>query len=453
MKVAILGAGYVGLVTGACLADFGHRVTCIDTNAERVKRLKDGEIPIYEPGLDAVVANNLKLGNLQFDTSIDAVAGCDVVFIAVGTPTERGGTKADLSQVFGAAAEIAKKIDDGTVVVCKSTVPVGTTREVGRRIRAVRPDLRFEVASNPEFLREGSAIEDFKRPDRIVVGVESELAREALYAIYRPLSLNETPILFTGLETAELTKYAANAFLATKITFINEIADLCERVGANVQDVARGMGMDKRIGSKFLHAGAGYGGSCFPKDTLALVQTGRDADSPLSIVEAVIAANEARKVGLAERVVAEMGGSAAGRTVAVLGLTFKPNTDDMRDAPSLVMIPALKAHGATVRVHDPKGMPNARALIEGVEWCETPADAVRDADAIVITTEWDIYRAMDLEALRRSMRGDLFFDFRNIYKPREVSRFGYRYFSIGRGDEPGAAGDEGRGAAISAIAS
>jgi UDPglucose 6-dehydrogenase len=453
MKVAILGAGYVGLVTGACLADFGHRVTCIDTNADRVKRLLEGEIPIYEPGLDAVVANNIKLGNLRFDTSIDAVAGCDVVFIAVGTPTERGGTKADLSQVFGAAGEIAKKIDDGTVVVCKSTVPVGTTREVGRRIRAARPDLRFEVASNPEFLREGSAIEDFKRPDRIIVGVESELAREALYGIYRPLSLNETPILFTGLETAELTKYAANAFLATKITFINEIADLCERVGANVQDVARGMGMDKRIGSKFLHAGAGYGGSCFPKDTLALVTTGRDAQSPLSIVEAVIAANDARKAGLAERVVAEMGGTAKGRSIAVLGLTFKPNTDDMRDAPSLVMIPALKAHGATVRVHDPKGMPNARGLIEGVEWCESPFEAARDADAIVITTEWDIYRAMDLKALRETMRGDLFFDFRNIYKPREVARFGYRYFSIGRGDEPEAAADEGGAPAIGAIAS
>ena len=453
MKVAILGAGYVGLVTGACLADFGHRVTCIDTNAERVGRLKAGEIPIYEPGLDAIVASNLKIGNLHFDTSIDAVAGCDVVFIAVGTPTERGGTKADLSQVYGAAAEIAKNIDDGTVVVCKSTVPVGTTREVGRRIRALRPDLRFEVASNPEFLREGSAIEDFKRPDRIVVGVESDIAREALYEIYRPLSLNETPILFTGLETAELTKYAANAFLATKITFINEIADLCERVGANVQDVARGMGMDRRIGSKFLHAGAGYGGSCFPKDTLALVEIGRDADAPLSIVEAVIAANEARKVGLAERVIAEMGGSAEGRTVAVLGLTFKPNTDDMRDAPSLVMVPALKAHGATVRVHDPKGMPNARSLIDGVEWCESPFEAARGADAIVITTEWDIYRAMDLAQLRATMRGDLFFDFRNIYKAREVTRFGFRYFGIGRGDEQVAPDDAGRAAPIRLVGS
>jgi UDPglucose 6-dehydrogenase len=435
MKVAILGAGYVGLVSGACLADFGHRVICIDTDAERVKRLEAGQIPIYEPGLDVIVAGNLENGNLRFGTDLALVAGCDAVFIAVGTPTERGGTKADLSQVYGAAAAIAREIDDGTVVVCKSTVPVGTTREVGRRIRAARPGLRFEVASNPEFLREGSAIEDFKRPDRIIVGVDSERAREVLYEIYRPLSLNETPMLFTGLETAELTKYAANAFLATKITFINEIADLCERVGANVQDVARGMGMDRRIGSKFLHAGAGYGGSCFPKDTLALVETGREAESPLSIVEAVIAANDARKAALAERVVAEMGGTAAGRTVAVLGLTFKPNTDDMRDAPSLVLVPALQAHGASVRVHDPKGMPNARGLIDGVSWCDTPAEAAAGADALVITTEWDAYRAMDLAALRAAMRGDLFFDFRNIYKPREVARFGYRYFGIGRGGQ------------------
>ncbi len=445
MKVAILGAGYVGLVTGACLADFGHRVTCIDTNEDRVNKLKAGQIPIYEPGLDSIVANNLAAGNLAFGTSLDLVAGCDAVFIAVGTPTERGGSKADLSQVFGAAAALAEKIDDDTVVVCKSTVPVGTTREVGRRIRAARPGLRFEVASNPEFLREGAAIEDFKRPDRIIVGIDSERAREVLYEIYRPLSLNETPILFTGLETAELTKYAANAFLATKITFINEIADLCERVGANVQDVARGMGMDRRIGSKFLHAGAGYGGSCFPKDTLALVETGREAESRLGIVEAVIAANDARKARLAERVVNELGGSAAGRTIAVLGLTFKPNTDDMRDAPSLVMVPALQAQGAAVRVHDPKGMPNARALLDGVTWCDTPLEAVRDADALVITTEWDIYRAMDLAELRRAMRGDLFFDFRNIYKAREVTRFGYRYFGIGRGDEQATSASEDDG--------
>ena len=445
MKVAILGAGYVGLVTGACLADFGHRVTCIDTNEKRVDALKAGQIPIYEPGLDSIVASNLAAGNLQFGTSLDLVAGCDAVFIAVGTPTERGGSKADLSQVFGAAAALAEHIDDDTVVVCKSTVPVGTTREVGRRIRAARPNLRFEVASNPEFLREGAAIEDFKRPDRIVVGVDSERAREVLYQIYRPLSLNETPMLFTGLETAELTKYAANAFLATKITFINEIADLCERVGANVQDVARGMGMDRRIGPKFLHAGAGYGGSCFPKDTLALVETGREAGARLGIVEAVIAGNDSRKARLAERVVAEMGGSAGGRTVAVLGLTFKPNTDDMRDAPSLVMVPALQAHGANVRVHDPKGMPSARALLDGVTWCETPLEAVEGADAVVITTEWDIYRAMDLAGLKKAMRGDLFFDFRNIYKAREVTPFGYRYFGIGRGDEPGAgAADDNR---------
>jgi len=459
MKVAILGAGYVGLVSGACLADFGHRVTCIDTDAERVEQLKNGRIPIYEPGLEAIVAANLERGNLYFESSLKMAAGCDVVFIAVGTPTERGGGRADLSQVFQAAADIAPVIDDGTVVVCKSTVPVGTTREVARRIRAIRPDLDFQVASNPEFLREGAAIEDFKRPDRIVVGVDSDHARQALYEIYRPLSLNETPILFTGLETAELTKYAANAFLATKITFINEIADLCEQVGANVQDVARGMGMDRRIGSKFLHAGAGYGGSCFPKDTMALVATGREAGAPLSIVEAVITANDARKAAWSERVTAALGGSAAGRTIAVLGLTFKPNTDDMRDAPSLVLVPDLQARGAKVRVHDPKGMPNARRLFENVAWCDTPFEAVEGADAVVITTEWDIYRAMDLAALRKAMQGDLFFDLRNIYKPREVTRFGYRYFGVGIGGEPdpavsggaSAAEDSGRPAGLSVV--
>ena len=434
MKIAILGAGYVGLVTGSCLADFGHRVICIDKDAQRVRSLKAGKIPIYEPGLATIVAANLEAGNLQFDTEVRAVSDCDVVFIAVGTPTLRGGARADLTQVFQAADEIAAAIGDGTVVVCKSTVPVGTTRAVAARIRAVRPDLNFDVASNPEFLREGSAIEDFKRPDRIIVGVESDAAREALYEVYRPLSLNETPILFTGLETAELTKYAANAFLATKITFINEIADLCERVGANVQEVARGMGMDRRIGPKFLHAGAGYGGSCFPKDTLALVETGREAGATLSIVEAVIAANDARKAGWARRIASALGGSAKGRTIAILGLTFKPNTDDMRDAPSLAIIPALQALGASIRVHDPKGMPNARALIDGVVWCDAPLEAATGADVVVLTTEWETYRAMDLAGFKSAMRGNLFFDLRNVYKPWEVSRFGFRYFGVGLGD-------------------
>ena len=448
MKIAILGAGYVGLVSGACLADFGHHVICIDKDAERVRNLRAGKIPIYEPGLAAIVAANLETGNLQFDTEVKAVGDCDVVFIAVGTPTQRGGARADLSQVFQAADEIAAEIGDGTVVVCKSTVPVGTTRAVAERIRAVRPDLNFDVASNPEFLREGAAIEDFKRPDRIIVGVESDAAREALYEVYRPLSLNETPILFTGLETAELTKYAANAFLATKITFINEIADLCERVGANVQDVARGMGMDRRIGQKFLHAGAGYGGSCFPKDTLALVETGRDTGAVLSIVEAVIAANDARKAGWARRIASALGGSAKGRTIAILGLTFKPNTDDMREAPSLAIIPALQEQGASIRVHDPKGMPNARALIDGVVWCDTPLDAATGADVVVLTTEWETYRAMDLAGFKSAMRGDLFFDLRNVYKPWEVSRFGFRYFGVGLGDGshavPPSADDEAR---------
>ncbi|HET7717795.1 MAG TPA: UDP-glucose/GDP-mannose dehydrogenase family protein [Bauldia sp.] len=436
MKIAILGAGYVGLVSGACLADFGHQVVCIEKDAERVRNLRAGKIPIYEPGLAAIVAANLETGNLTFDTEVNAVRDREVVFIAVGTPTQRGGARADLSQVFQAADEIASAIAEGTVVVCKSTVPVGTTRAVGERIRKARPALRFEVASNPEFLREGSAIEDFKRPDRIIVGVESEAAREALYEVYRPLSLNETPLLFTGLETAELTKYAANAFLATKITFINEIADLCERVGANVQDVARGMGMDRRIGPKFLHAGAGYGGSCFPKDTLALVETGRDAGTVLSIVESVIAANDARKAGWAGRIVSALGGSAKGRTIAVLGLTFKPNTDDMREAPSLAIIPALQEHGASVRVHDPKGMPNAKALISDVTWCDTPLEAVKGADCVVLTTEWEVYRAMDLDQLKSSMRGDLFFDLRNVYRPWEAQRAGLRYFGVGLGDGP-----------------
>ena len=436
MKIAILGAGYVGLVSGACLADFGHRVTCIDKDAERIRSLKAGKIPIYEPGLAAIVAANLEAGNLHFDTSLAAVAEADVVFIAVGTPTQRGGSRADLTQVFAAADEIAAKVRDGAVVVCKSTVPVGTTRAVAGRISALRPGLRFEVASNPEFLREGAAIEDFKRPDRIIVGVESDEAREALYEVYRPLSLNETPILFTGLETAELTKYAANAFLATKITFINEIANLCEQVGANVQDVARGMGMDRRIGSKFLHAGAGFGGSCFPKDTLALAETGRDAGAVLSIVEAVITANDARKAGWAERIVEAAGGSVKGRSLALLGLTFKPNTDDMRDAPSLAIIPALMQHGASIRVHDPKGMPNAKALIEGVVWCDTPLEAVTGTDGVILTTEWEAYRAMDLAELKMAMRGDLFYDLRNVYKPWEVSRFGFRYFGVGIGKPP-----------------
>jgi UDPglucose 6-dehydrogenase len=443
MKIAIIGAGYVGLVSGACLADFGHRVTCIDKDADRIRNLKAGKIPIYEPGLATIVATNLEAGNLHFATNLEAVRDSDVVFIAVGTPTQRGGTRADLSQVFAAADEIAAVIREGAVVVCKSTVPVGTTRAVEARIRALRPSLRFEVASNPEFLREGAAIEDFKRPDRIIVGVESDAARDALYEVYRPLSLNETPILFVGLETAELTKYAANAFLATKITFINEIADLCERVGANVQDVARGMGMDRRIGAKFLHAGAGYGGSCFPKDTLALVETGRDAGAVLSIVEAVITANDGRKAGWAERIVSALGGTVRGRTLAILGLTFKPNTDDMREAPSLSIIPALQGHGASIRVHDPKGMPNARELIHGVSWCDTPLDAVTGADGVVLATEWETYRAMNLAELKAAMSGDLFYDLRNVYKPWEVSRFGFRYFGVGLGDGPGPASRAG----------
>ena len=433
MKITILGAGYVGLVTGACLADFGHRVVCIDTNPDRLAELKAGKIPIYEPGLQPLVQSNVEAGNLAFSETFESVADSDAVFIAVGTPTQRGGSHADLTYVFGAADKIAAELKQKTVVVCKSTVPVGTTRRVLEKIRSLRPDVPIEAASNPEFLREGSAIEDFKRPDRVVVGVESEHAKQVMHGIYRPLSLNQTPIVYTGFETAELTKYAANAFLATKITFINEMADLCEQVGANVQEVARGMGLDRRIGSKFLHAGPGYGGSCFPKDTLALLKTAEDAGAALQIVGSVVAVNDERKGSWADRLVAKLGGSGEGKTVAVLGLTFKPNTDDMRDAPSLAIVPRLLESGAAVRVHDPKGMDNARGLIEGVTWCHDALEAAQGADAIMITTEWDVYRAMDLNALMDTMKGTLFFDLRNIYEADEMARQGFDYHGVGIG--------------------
>ncbi|MBP7065859.1 UDP-glucose/GDP-mannose dehydrogenase family protein [Ferrovibrio sp.] len=433
MRVAMIGTGYVGLVSGACFSEFGHDVVCVDKNPARIEALERGEIPIFEPGLEDLVARNVKAGRLSFTRDIAAgMAGADAVFIAVGTPSRRGDGEADLSYVYAAAEEIAATMARKTLVVTKSTVPVGTGREVERIIRATRPAAEFEMASNPEFLREGAAIEDFMRPDRVVCGAESDWARDLLRKLYRPLYINETPILFTQLETAELIKYAANAFLATKITFINEIADLCEKTGVNVQDVAKGIGLDGRIGGKFLHAGPGYGGSCFPKDTQALVATGRKHDAPLRIVETVVDINEKRKQRMAEKIIGAMGGDVAGKRIAVLGLTFKPETDDMRDSPSLVIIPALQAAGASIRAYDPEGMDEARKLLDGLTWCEGPYQAAEGADAVVIITEWNQFRALDLDRLKRLLRQPLMIDLRNIYKPAEMGQAGFVYHSVGR---------------------
>lgn len=433
MRVAMIGTGYVGLVSGACFSEFGHDVVCVDKNPARIEALERGEIPIFEPGLEDLVARNVKAGRLSFTRDIAAgMAGADAVFIAVGTPSRRGDGEADLSYVYAAAEEIAATMARKTLVVTKSTVPVGTGREVERIIRATRPAAEFEMASNPEFLREGAAIEDFMRPDRVVCGAESDWARDLLRKLYRPLYINETPILFTQLETAELIKYAANAFLATKITFINEIADLCEKTGVNVQDVAKGIGLDGRIGGKFLHAGPGYGGSCFPKDTQALVAAGRKHDAPLRIVETVVDINEKRKQRMAEKIIGAMGGDVAGKRIAVLGLTFKPETDDMRDSPSLVIIPALQAAGASIRAYDPEGMDEARKLLDGLTWCEGPYQAAEGADAVVIITEWNQFRALDLDRLKRLLRQPLMIDLRNIYKPAEMGQAGFVYHSVGR---------------------
>jgi UDPglucose 6-dehydrogenase len=433
MRVAMIGTGYVGLVSGACFADFGHTVTCIDKDADKIARLKAGEMPIFEPGLKTLVDRNTADGRLSFDTDgARAVAESDAVFIAVGTPSRRGGGHADLSYVHAAAEEIAGQLNGFTVVVTKSTVPVGTGDEIEAIIRRVRPDADFAVVSNPEFLREGAAIEDFKRPDRVVVGIEDERARPVMAALYRPLNLNETPIVFTGRRTSELIKYAANAFLALKITFINEIADLCEKTGADVQQVARGIGLDKRIGGKFLHAGPGYGGSCFPKDTLALVQTAADFGSPLALVETTVRVNDARKKAMAGRVAQALGGGdLKGKTVGVLGLTFKPNTDDMREAPSLDIIPALQAMGATVQAYDPEGH-EARQLLRDVDFKAGPYEAVTGADVMVIVTEWDQFRALDLDRVKSLMRRPAIVDLRNIYRPDEVRAKGFAYASIGR---------------------
>ena len=435
MRIAMIGTGYVGLVSGACFADFGHVVTCIDKDAGKIARLENGEIPIFEPGLDDLVARNVAAGRLSFTLDgARAIAEADAVFIAVGTPTRRGDGHADLSYVHAAAEEIAGLIDGFTVVVTKSTVPVGTGDEVEAIIRRVNPNAQFAVVSNPEFLREGAAIEDFKRPDRVVVGTDDERAQAVMRELYRPLSLNETPIVFTGRRTSELIKYAANAFLAMKITFINEMADLCEKVGADVQQVAKGIGLDKRIGGKFLNAGPGYGGSCFPKDTLALVRTAQQAGAPVRLIETTVAVNDARKKAMAVKVAAAIGAEdLEGKTVGVLGLTFKPNTDDIRDAPSLDIIPALQAMGATIQAFDPEGRHEAEKLLPNVDFKAGPYEAAEGADVLLIITEWDEFRALDLDRVKLLMKQPVVVDLRNIYRPHEMVRHGFTYASIGRG--------------------
>jgi len=433
VKICMVGAGYVGLVSGACFADFGHEVVCVDTELAKIERLQAGVMPIYEPGLDELVARNVGEGRLSFTTSLEqAVQGAHAVFIAVGTPSRRGDGHADLSYVHAAAKAIASAVTGPVVVVTKSTVPVGTGDEVERIIAEAGCPHRVSVVSNPEFLREGAAIQDFKRPDRIVIGAEDAFGRETMREVYRPLFLNQAPILFTGRRTSELTKYAANAFLATKITFINEIADLCEAVGADVQDVARGIGLDNRIGAKFLHPGPGYGGSCFPKDTLALLKTAQDADAPVRIVEAVVAVNENRKRAMGRKVIAAMGGDVRGRTVALLGLTFKPNTDDMRDAPALAIAQALLDAGARVVAYDPEGMELARPLLPDVEMAEGAYAAVAGADAVVLVTEWDAFRALDLKRIASLAAVPLLVDLRNVYEPGEARAAGLTYVSVGR---------------------
>ena len=434
MHVAMIGSGYVGLVSGACFADFGHQVICVDKDKAKIDALNAGEVPIYEPGLTDLVAANAKAGRLTFTTDLkSAVKDADAVFIAVGTPSRRGDGHADLTYVFDAAREIAAAIDGFTVVVTKSTVPVGTGDEVERIIHETRAGADYAVMSNPEFLREGAAIQDFKRPDRIVVGGDHARGREVMSELYRPLYLNRSPIMFTDRRTAELIKYAANAFLATKITFINEIADLAEKVGADVQEIARGIGLDNRIGSKFLHAGPGYGGSCFPKDTLALIKTGQDYAAPLRIVEAVAAVNDTRKRAMARKVSTALGGDMRGKTIAVLGLTFKPNTDDMRDAPSIPLITALQDMGASVRAYDPVGMEQAKGYISNVTFCEDAYACAKGASALVIVTEWEQFRALDFARLKAAMVNPLLVDLRNIYRADEVARHGFAYESVGRG--------------------
>ena len=434
MRITMIGTGYVGLVSGACFSDFGHEVICVDKDQSKIASLERGVMPIYEPGLDALVATNVRAGRLSFTTDVKAgVANADAVFIAVGTPSRRGDGHADLSYVFAAAKEIAEAVDHDILLVTKSTVPVGTGDEVERIVREAAPDRTIHVASNPEFLREGAAIEDFKRPDRVVCGTDDEDAREALRQIYRPLSLNQSaPVLFTGRRTAELIKYAANAFLATKITFINEIADLCEATGADVQEVSRGIGLDNRIGRKFLHAGPGYGGSCFPKDTLALLKTAEDMQTPLRIVEAVVSVNDSRKRAMGRKVLKAMNGEARGKRVAVLGLTFKPNTDDMRDSPAIAVIQTLQDAGANIFACDPEGVEQARKVLQDVEFVADPYTAAEGADAVVIVTEWDAYRALDLRRLATTMAKPLMVDLRNVYRHEEAAKAGLDYVGVGK---------------------
>ena len=433
MRIAMIGAGYVGLVSGACFSEFGVDVVCVDKDQGKIDRLNDGIMPIFEPGLEDLFTKNVEAGRLKFTTNIKAaVSGADAVFICVGTPTENGGGHADLSYVYAAAREIGEALDCYSVIVTKSTVPVGTGEEVEKIIRESSPKADFDVVSNPEFLREGSAINDFMRPDRIVIGSNSKRAQEVMRNLYRPLFLIETPILFTQRQTSELIKYAANTFLAMKITFINEMADLCEKVGADVQDVAKGIGLDGRIGPKFLHAGPGYGGSCFPKDTLALVNTARDAGSPLKIIETVVDINNKRKIGMADRVVAACDGSLKGKTVAILGVTFKPNTDDMRDSPSLDILPVLQKAGASIRAYDPEGMDEACEMFKDIKWCGDSYEAMQGADVLVIITEWNAFRGLDFERVKSLLKNPILVDLRNIYNPDDMAAIGIDYHCLGR---------------------
>ncbi|MFL2770506.1 MAG: UDP-glucose dehydrogenase family protein [Rhodospirillaceae bacterium] len=433
MRIAMIGAGYVGLVSGTCFSEFGLDVVCVDKDKRKISLLSQGNIPIYEPGLEQLVRSNMDSGRLSFSTDLQsAVKDADAVFIAVGTPSRRGDGHADLSYIYAAAEEIAGSIDGYTVIVTKSTVPVGTGREVFRIINQARPGIDFDVVSNPEFLREGSAINDFMRPDRVVIGAESERAKDVMRQLYRVLYIIETPILFTSLETSELIKYAANTFLAAKITFINEVADLCEKVGADVHDVAKGIGLDGRIGKKFLHPGPGFGGSCFPKDALALVKTAQEYKSPLRIIETVVAINDKRKHAMADRVISACGGSVCDKTIAILGLTFKPNTDDMRDSPSLAILPALLEAGATVRAYDPEGMEEAMQIMPEITYCDDAYSAMEGADALVIVTEWNEFRSLDLDRVKSLLSKPIIVDLRNIYAPSDMAQAGFSYYCIGR---------------------
>ena len=433
MKICMIGAGYVGLVSAACFADFGWTVTCVDKDEDRVAKLKNGEIPIYEPGLDQLLERNVAMGRVSFSSSLpDGVRRADIVFLAVGTPMRRGDGYADLTYVFEAVNELAPHLNDSTVIATKSTVPVGTSREIERRLRELRPDLDVAVCSNPEFLREGSAIRDFTHPDRVLIGCDDQRGREVMQRLYQPLALRNSPIVFVSPESAELAKYAANAFLAMKVTFINEIADLCEAVGADVQEVATAIGADGRIGPKFLHAGPGYGGSCFPKDVTALIRTAREAKAPLSLVEQVEKVNTERKIAMAGRIEAALGGSVRNKTVGVLGVTFKPNTDDMREAPSLVIFPMLQARGARIRAYDPQGQQKAQDMLSGGEWCESASQVAEGADALVVLTEWNEFRALDLKRVREVMLGNVLVDLRNMYPEALAEEAGFAYYGVGR---------------------